>query len=84
MSGACSPGVPVGGGGGGPLHTKCTQICVLRTEKYTHFGGHFFVQKHTHYEGIFFHKYPILKDNCFGIITKDRNAELNSLGYRLL
>ena len=25
---------------GGRLHTKCTQMCVLRTEKYTHFVGH--------------------------------------------
>ena len=27
-------------GGGGRLHTKCTQMCVLRTVKYTHFEGH--------------------------------------------
>ena len=76
-----------GGGGatipGGRLHTKCTQMCVLRTEKYTHFEGHCLRKNIPIIKGFCYHRYPILKDNCLGI-TKDRNAVLNSLGYRLL
>ena len=70
--------------GGGRLHTTCTQMCVLRTYNYTHFEGYCLRKNIPIMKRFFYHRYPILKDNCLGIITKDRNAELNSLGYRLL